>query len=60
MRLKLLQSLMRKNQRDIEFASLIKNDGNFRIAFDEVVTFVDVDETRKAPLFGEKLAFVRG
>src|SRR6266446_5001952 len=58
--LKLLQSLMRKNQPNIEFTRLIKDNGNLRIALDEIVTFVDVDEARKALVFGEKLALVCG
>src|ERR1700674_256570 len=59
-RLKLLQSLVSEDQSDIEFTRLIENDGNFRVAFDEIVTFVDVDEARKALIFGEKLPPVRG
>src|SRR5437870_4202829 len=59
-RLKLLQSLVSENQSDIEFPRLIENDRDFRVALDEIVTFVDVDKARKALLFRQKLPLVRG
>src|SRR5260370_26923708 len=58
-RLKLLQSLVREDQSNIQFTRLIENDWNFRVAVDEGVTFVDVDKAWKALVFGEKLALVR-
>lgn len=58
--LKLLQSLVRQDQTDIEFARLIEDDQDFWIAFDEVVTLVDVDKARETLLFWQKLAFMRG
>ncbi len=44
LRLQLLQALMRQDQRHVELARLVEDRRDLRVAFDEIVALVDVDE----------------
>lgn len=59
-RLHLLQSLMRKDQAYVELTRLVKNDRDLGVTLDEILAFVNVDETGEALLLGKKLALMRG